>query len=31
LKDKEIAQEFGFTLCLIPSFTLGGTCASIVY
>ena len=31
LKGKEIAQEFGFPLCVRPSFTLGGTGASIVY
>ena len=31
LKGKEIAQDFGFPLCVRPSFTLGGTGASIVY
>ncbi len=31
LKGKEIAQEFGFPLVIRPSFTLGGTGASIVY
>ena len=31
LRGKEIAQEFGFPLCVRPSFTLGGTGASIVY
>ncbi len=31
LKGKEIAQEFGFPLCIRPSFTLGGTGASLVY
>ncbi len=31
LKGKEIAQEFGFPLCIRPSFTLGGSGASIVY
>ena len=31
LKGKEIAQNFGFPLCVRPSFTLGGTGASIVY
>ena len=31
LKGKEIAQEFGFPLVIRPSFTLGGTGASLVY
>jgi carbamoyl-phosphate synthase large subunit len=31
LKGKEIAQEFGFPLVIRPSFTLGGTGASVVY
>ena len=31
LRGKEIAQKFGFPLCVRPSFTLGGTGASIVY
>ena len=31
LKGKEIAQEFGFPLVIRPSFTLGGTGASIVH
>ena len=31
LKGKEIAQKFGFPLVIRPSFTLGGTGASIVY
>ena len=31
LKGKEIAQEYGFPLVIRPSFTLGGTGASIVY
>ncbi len=31
LSGKEIAQEFGFPLVIRPSFTLGGTGASIVY
>jgi carbamoyl-phosphate synthase large subunit len=31
LKGKEIAQEFGFPLCIRASFTLGGAGASIVY
>ncbi|GEL09402.1 carbamoyl-phosphate synthase large subunit [Flavobacterium glycines] len=31
LRGKEIAQEFGFPLVIRPSFTLGGTGASIVY
>ena len=31
LKGKEIAQEFGFPLVIRPSFTLGGTGASIVF
>ena len=31
LEGKEIAQEFGFPLCIRPSFTLGGSGASIVY
>jgi len=31
LKGKEIAQRFGFPLVIRPSFTLGGTGASIVY
>ncbi|WP_406683122.1 carbamoyl-phosphate synthase large subunit [Seonamhaeicola sp. MEBiC1930] len=31
LKGKEIAQEFGFPLCIRSSFTLGGAGASIVY
>ena len=31
LKGKEIAQKFGFPLCVRPSFTLGGSGASFVY
>ena len=31
LKGKEIAQEFGFPLCVRASFTLGGTGASFVW
>jgi len=31
LKGKEIAQEYGFPLVIRPSFTLGGSGASIVY
>jgi carbamoyl-phosphate synthase large subunit len=31
LKGKEIAQEFGFPLCIRASFTLGGAGAAIVY
>jgi carbamoyl-phosphate synthase large subunit len=31
LEGKEIAQKFGFPLCIRPSFTLGGSGASIVY
>lgn len=31
LEGKEIAQEFGYPLCIRPSFTLGGTGASILY
>ncbi len=31
LEGKEIAQEFGFPLCIRPSFTLGGSGASILY
>lgn len=31
LRGKEIAQEFGFPLCVRASFTLGGAGASIVY
>lgn len=31
LKGKEIAQKFGFPLVIRPSFTLGGTGASVVY
>ncbi len=31
LKGKEIAQEFGFPLCVRASYTLGGAGASIVY
>jgi carbamoyl-phosphate synthase large subunit len=31
LEGKEIAQNFGFPLCIRPSFTLGGSGASIVY
>jgi carbamoyl-phosphate synthase large subunit len=31
LRGKEIAQEFGFPLCIRASFTLGGAGASIVY
>ncbi|MFD2910137.1 carbamoyl-phosphate synthase large subunit [Flavobacterium ardleyense] len=31
LQGKEIAQEYGFPLVIRPSFTLGGTGASIVY
>ena len=31
LEGKEIAQEFGLPLCIRPSFTLGGSGASIIY
>ena len=31
LKGKEIAQEFGFPLCIRASYTLGGAGASIIY
>ena len=31
LQGKEIAQEYGFPLCIRPSYTLGGSGASIVY
>jgi len=31
LEGKEIAQEYGFPLCIRASFTLGGTGAAIVY
>ncbi len=31
LKGKEVAQEFGFPLCIRASFTLGGAGAAIVY
>lgn len=31
LKGKEIAQEFGFPLCIRPSYTLGGSGASFVW
>jgi carbamoyl-phosphate synthase large subunit len=31
LKGKEIAQKFGFPLCIRPSFTLGGSGASFVH
>ncbi|HEY8403940.1 MAG TPA: carbamoyl-phosphate synthase large subunit [Flavobacteriales bacterium] len=31
LEGKEIAQEFGFPLCIRPSYTLGGSGAAIVY
>jgi carbamoyl-phosphate synthase large subunit len=31
LEGKEIAQEFGFPLCIRPSYTLGGSGASLVY
>ena len=31
LKGKEIAQEYGFPLCIRPSFTLGGSGASFVF
>ncbi|MDP3353873.1 MAG: carbamoyl-phosphate synthase large subunit, partial [Flavobacteriaceae bacterium] len=31
LKGKEIAQDFGFPLVIRPSFTLGGSGASVVY
>lgn len=31
LRGKEIAQQFGFPLVIRPSFTLGGTGASVVY
>jgi carbamoyl-phosphate synthase large subunit len=31
LEGKEIAQEFGFPLCIRPSYTLGGTGASFVH
>ena len=31
LEGKEIAQKFGFPLCIRPSFTLGGSGASFVH
>ncbi len=31
LKGKEVAQEFGFPLCIRPSYTLGGSGAAFVY
>lgn len=31
LEGKEIAQEYGFPLCIRPSYTLGGTGASLVH
>lgn len=31
LEGKEVAQDFGFPLCIRPSYTLGGSGASIVY
>ncbi len=31
LEGKEIAQEFGFPLCIRPSFTLGGSGAALVH
>ena len=31
LEGKEIAQEFGFPLCIRPSYTLGGSGASILH
>lgn len=31
LEGKEIAQQFGFPLCIRPSYTLGGSGAAIVY
>ncbi|MAO32919.1 MAG: carbamoyl phosphate synthase large subunit [Crocinitomicaceae bacterium] len=31
LEGKEIAQKFGFPLCIRPSYTLGGSGASIIY
>jgi hypothetical protein len=31
LEGKEVAQEFGFPICIRPSFTLGGAGASIVH
>jgi carbamoyl-phosphate synthase large subunit len=31
LEGKEVAQKFGFPLCIRPSFTLGGSGASIVH
>jgi carbamoyl-phosphate synthase large subunit len=31
LEGKKIAQEFGFPLCVRPSYTLGGSGASIIY
>ena len=31
LEGKEVAQEFGFPLCIRPSYTLGGSGAAIVY
>jgi carbamoyl-phosphate synthase large subunit len=31
LQGKEIAQEFGFPVCIRPSYTLGGSGAAIVY
>ncbi|MEY4572031.1 MAG: hypothetical protein RLZ10_1257 [Bacteroidota bacterium] len=31
LEGKEVAQKFGFPLCIRPSYTLGGSGASIVY
>lgn len=31
LEGKEVAQEYGFPLCIRPSYTLGGSGAAIVY
>jgi carbamoyl-phosphate synthase large subunit len=31
LEGKEVAQEFGFPLCIRPSYTLGGTGAALVF
>ncbi len=31
LEGKEVAQKFGFPLCIRPSYTLGGSGASLVY
>ena len=31
LEGKEIAQKFGFPLCIRPSYTLGGSGASFVH